>query len=95
MSNSYIDSRFYRENYNWWNASWMHGTQKSRRKTPWGRKWRRLAKSENAYIRNRAKSLARLEYKKVSIDSDEELIEKIETRIVNAEKPRARWYWFD
>lgn len=94
--NSYTCSKFYETHYDWWHASWRRGTQKARKEwLPFYRRYARFAKSENASIRNRHKSLARMEYKKVAIDSDEELIEKIETRIANAIQPRARWYWFD
>ena len=48
-----------------------------------------------ALARNQAHSIRRNALKRISIDSEEELIEEVETEIFQSENKFGKWYWID
>lgn len=94
MSNSYIESAFYKNVIR--NETWHRGTRKGRTFwRAWMRDWERMVVSTNNWLINQKKSYRRQELKRIDIDSDDEYIEVIETNIANTYKDVAKWYWFD
>ena len=99
-SNDYIYSKFYEEHFSYGKCTWRNGTQSARRffyrrGNPINRYIRRSIKEFKALARNQARSIRRNALKKIPIDSEEELIEEVETEIFQSENKFGKWYWFD
>lgn len=62
---------------------------------PEARYIRRSIKEFRALARNQARSIRRNALKRISVDSNEELIEEVETIIFQSENKFGKWYWFD
>lgn len=99
-SNDYIYSKFYEEHFAYGKCTWRNGTQSARRffyrwGNPMDRYIKRSIKEFKALARNQARSIKRNALKKIPIDSEEELIEEVETEIFQSENKFGKWYWFD
>lgn len=99
-SNDYIYSKFYKEHFAYGKCTWRNGTQSARRfwyhwGNPEARYIRCSIKEFRALARNQARSIRRNALKRISVDSNEELIEEVETIIFQSENKFGKWYWFD
>lgn len=91
----YRESRFYQENFNWYFATWRHGTQKAKRDISDWKIFKKYMKNFNSFSRNHTRVNIKSNLQKISINSEDEEIEDIYSRIFNLERQKAKWYYFD
>lgn len=89
--NNYIYSSYYQEHFNYWVATWRHGTKKNSY-SELSKYVRKSVKEFNAGVKRNSRSNVNILLKQIDVSGEN--AEETLTAIFNAEKPRAKWYWF-
>ena len=92
--NGYEFSRYYKENLAWTKASWRMGTKKCGTDV-FDRYITKCMKAYDAEVRNNGRANRKIALKQIDVSSSEELIEDVETAMLNTCSKRIKWHWFD
>ena len=95
MLNNYVSSKFYKNNYDFWRATWRKGTKKFRNDISAWRTNQKYLKKYAAEVRKSHQSTIKDEIKKLDIKSTEEEIDNFIIKAQNNDFPTSLWWFVD
>lgn len=95
MLNNYISSDFYKDNYDFWKATWRKGTKKFRKDISIWRTNQKYLKKQVAEDRKQHKSTIKNELRKIDIKSTDEEIDAFIIKAQNNDFPTSLWWFVD
>ena len=95
MLNNYISSKFYKNNYDFWRATWRKGTKKFRNDISAWRTNQKYLKKQVAEDRRQHKSTIKNELRKIDIKSTDEEIDAFIIKAQNNYFPTSLWWFVD